>query len=138
MLEEAGLEKTIAWYLPVLQRQTGVSISYAKTGVAFGVESGASVHIYRILQEALNNVVRHSGAGEAWVRLRFLPGSLQLEVEDHGKGFAPRPGQHGIGLVAMRERAALLGGTLAIESIAAGGTLVKLDVPQTLQEPNVR
>ena len=130
MLEEAGLEKTIEWYLPVLQRQSGIVISYTKTGTGFGVESAAGVHVYRILQEALNNVVRHSGAREAWVRLRVLPEHLQLEVEDHGKGFAPQPGQHGIGLVAMRERAGLLGGTLAINNIEEGGTLVRLDVPR--------
>ncbi len=130
MLEEAGLEKTIEWYLPVLQRQTGISISYSKTGEIFAIDSSANVHIYRILQEALNNVVRHSGAREAWVRLRFLPERLQLEVEDHGKGFAPQAGQHGIGLVAMRERTGLLGGTLTIENLAGGGTLARLDVPQ--------
>jgi signal transduction histidine kinase len=136
MLEEAGLEKTIEWYLPVLQRQTGISISYSKTGEGFAIDSSASVHIYRILQEALNNVVRHSGAREAWVRLRFLPERLHLEVEDHGKGFAPQAGQHGIGLVAMRERTGLLGGTLAIENLAGGGTLARLDVPQPQQERN--
>src|SRR5882672_3512198 len=65
MLEEAGLEKTIEWYLPVLQRQTGISVSYVKTGPGFAVESSAGVHVYRILQEALNNVVRHSGARAA-------------------------------------------------------------------------
>jgi len=53
-----------------------------------------------------------------------------LEVEDHGKGFAPQAGQHGIGLVAMRERAGLLGGTLTIENLVGGGTLARLDVPQ--------
>jgi signal transduction histidine kinase len=134
MLEEAGLEKTIEWYLPVLQRQTGISISYSKTGEVFAMDSSASVHIYRILQEALNNVVRHSGAREAWVRLHFLPERLQLEVEDHGKGFAPQAGQHGIGLVAMRERTGLLGGTLTIENLAGGGTLARLDVPRQQQE----
>jgi len=137
MLEEAGLEKTIEWYLPVLQRQTGISVSYVKTGPGFAVESSAGVHVYRILQEALNNVVRHSGAREAWVRLRFLPEKLQLEVEDHGKGFAPGLGQHGIGLVAMRERAGLLGGTLVVDRIDGGGTLVRLDVPQIQQERHV-
>lgn len=138
MLEEAGLEKTIEWYLPVLQRQAGIVISYEKAGAPWSVESGASVHIYRILQEALNNVVRHSGAREAWVRLNFLAGTLQLEVEDHGGGFAPQPSQHGIGLVAMRERAGLLGGTLVIENVQGGGTLVRLSVPQAKKEPNAR
>lgn len=137
MLDEAGLEKTIEWYLPVVERQTGVAIAYEKTGTPFAVEGDAGVHAYRVLQEALNNVVRHSGARQAWVRMRYLPAILRLEVEDHGKGFAPKPGQHGIGLVAMRERAGLLGGTLAIENVTGGGTLVRLLVPRTQQERNV-
>ncbi len=142
MLDEAGLESTIEWYLPVMERQTGIVIAYAKTGSPFPVEGSAGVHAYRILQEALNNVVRHSGAREAWVRLRFLPDALELEVEDHGKGFVRQPGQRGIGLVAMRERAELLGGNLVIHEAEGGGTLVQLHVPRTQesrvkQEPHV-
>lgn len=137
MLDEAGLVSTIEWYLPVVEHQTGIVISYEKTGAPFPVESSAGVHAYRILQEALNNVVRHSGVREAWVRLRFLRDALELEVEDHGKGFVRQPGQHGIGLVAMRERAGLMGGSLAIQSVEGGGTLVRLIVPQKQQEPHV-
>ena len=57
----------------------------------FAVDTGAGVHLYRIVQEALNNVSRHAAVTEAWVRLKFLPGSLELEVEDHGKGFVSGP-----------------------------------------------
>lgn len=130
MLEEAGLEHTIEWYLPVLERQTGIGISYEKSGAPFAVNGSGAVHVYRVLQEALNNVVRHSGAKQAWVRLRFASQELQLEVEDHGSGFpAVRPRQ-GIGLVAMRERAGLLGGQIAFDRPADGGTLVKLTIPR--------
>ncbi len=73
MLDEAGLENTLDWYIPVVERQTGINISYEKSGTAFPVEGSAAVHIYRVVQEALNNVTRHSGAKQAWVRLRFLP-----------------------------------------------------------------
>ena len=62
MLEEAGLEHTIEWYLPVVERQTGIGISYEKSGTPFSVGGDSAVHIYRVLQEALNNVTRHSGA----------------------------------------------------------------------------
>jgi signal transduction histidine kinase len=97
------------------------------------------VQIYRVLQEALNNVSRHSGAKEAWVRLRFQPAQLELEVEDHGRGLVLDNGKTGIGLVAMRERAELLGGSLKVSSLnaAAGnatGTLVKLRIPRTRVE----
>jgi signal transduction histidine kinase len=77
----------------------------------------------------LNNVTRHSGTRQAWVRLRFLPKSLELEVEDHGSGFSAQGSKSGIGLVAMRERAELLGGRLEFLRPAQGGTLVRLRVP---------
>lgn len=130
MLDEAGLEQTIEWYLPVVERQTGIGICYEKSGTPFAVNGNAAVHIYRVLQEALNNVARHSGAKEAWVRLRFAPDHLQLEIEDRGSGFlATRPRQ-GIGLVAMRERAELLGGSIVFECPAEGGTVVRMTIPR--------
>lgn len=136
MLEEAGLEQTIEWYLPVVERQTGISISYEKSGTPFSVNGSAAVHVYRVLQEALNNVARHSGAKQAWVRLRFMPQFLELEVEDHGSGFSTNNRRQGIGLVAMRERAELLGGTIAIERPAQGGTMVRIKVPREQLESN--
>jgi signal transduction histidine kinase len=130
MLDEAGLEATLDWYIPTVERQTGIAISYEKKGAPFSVEGSAAVQIYRILQEALNNVARHSGAKQAWVRLRFLPMALQLEVEDHGAGFTERRAKQGIGLVAMRERAELLGGKVLFSIPASGGTLVSLIAPR--------
>jgi signal transduction histidine kinase len=130
MLDEAGLESTLDWYIPTVERQTGIAISYEKLGAPFTVEGSASVQLYRILQEALNNVARHSGATQAWVRLRFLPSMLELEVEDHGAGFNGRPAKHGIGLVAMRERSELMGGRIVFSSPAGGGTVLHLSVPR--------
>jgi signal transduction histidine kinase len=130
LLEEAGLESTLDWYVPTVERQAGLTLHYEKTGQSFPVETGAGVHIYRVLQEALNNVSRHSGAREAWVRLKFLPDSLELEVEDHGSGFVVEKIQRGIGLVAMRERAELIGGVLTISPRAQAGTMVRLHVPR--------
>ena len=130
MLDEAGLESTLDWYIPTIERQTGIAISYEKQGVAFAVDGGAGVHVYRVLQEALNNVARHSGARQAWVRLRFLADTLELEVEDHGVGFHERPNKRGIGLVAMRERSELMGGQIIFSRPPGGGTLVHLDVPR--------
>ena len=129
MLDETGLESTVDWYIPTVERQTGVNISYEKSGTPFAVDGNIGVHIYRILQEALNNVTRHSGARQAWVRLRFLPKALELEVEDHGSGFNAQGSKSGIGLVAMRERAELLRGRLEFLKPAEGGTLVRLKVP---------
>jgi signal transduction histidine kinase len=130
MLDEAGLETTLDWYIPNVERQTGIAISYEKLGVRFELDGSAAVQIYRVLQEALNNVARHSGANQVWVRLRFLPATLELEVEDHGSGFTARPATHGIGLVAMRERSELMGGRIVFTTPATGGTLLHLTVPR--------
>ena len=130
LLEEAGLESTLDWYIPTVGRQAGIELHYEKSGKPFPLESSAGVHIYRVLQEALNNVSRHSGARDAWIRLKYQADSLELEVEDHGTGFVAEKMQRGIGLVAMRERAELIGGTLAITPRAQGGTSVCLQIPR--------
>jgi signal transduction histidine kinase len=139
LLDEAGLESTLDWYIPTVERQSGLALHYEKSGEPFAVETGAGVQIYRVLQEALNNVSRHSGAKEAWIRLRFQPSELELEVEDHGKGLAPVEGQTGIGLVAMRERAEILGGAVTVSALGVApangtGTLVKLRIPRAKVE----
>ncbi|HZC22276.1 MAG TPA: ATP-binding protein [Candidatus Binatia bacterium] len=138
MLDEAGLESTLDWYIPTVERQTGIAISYEKQGQPFEVDSAAGVHIYRVLQEALNNVIRHSGAKQASVRLKFLEQTLDLEVEDRGAGFLERPSRRGIGLVAMRERAELMNGQIVFSRPAEGGTKVRLTVPREKAEAHAK
>jgi len=130
MLEESGLENTLDWYLPAMERQSGIQISYEKSGDAFAVNGNGAIHVYRVLQEALNNVSRHAGVKQAWVRLRFSPQSLNLEVEDHGSGITTTTTKKGIGMVAMRERAELLGGTIEVGRPSQGGTIIRLAVPK--------
>ena len=134
MLDESGLESTLDWYLPVVERQAGIHISYKKSGTVFPVDGDAAIHVYRVLQEALNNVTRHSGAKEAWVRLRFLPQTLELQVEDHGSGFTAPAAQTGnwTGCDAGARRA--FGWFTRIWQPAEGGTLIRLTVPEKIWE----
>lgn len=134
MLDEVGLGPTLDWYIPTVERQSGIAITYEKKGEAFEVEGSAAVQIYRVLQEALNNVARHSGAKRAWVRLHFMPTRIEVEIEDHGIGFDPALAKRGIGLVAMRERAELVGGSIAFFTPQGGGTTVRLSVPRGQSE----
>lgn len=107
-----------------------------KGGLSPALESAC----YRVIQEALTNVARHAQATEVRVRLVLEPHEIHLEVEDNGRGFdpaAPRvagaPG--GRGLVGMRERVELLGGTIRIDTRPGAGTRVRVDLPQvTLSE----
>jgi signal transduction histidine kinase len=134
ILDDGGLEKAIDWYLPVFEKQTGIKVRYEKKGEGPAIGDRVAIHVYRVLQEALNNLARHSGSPLAVVRLEFPPGRLSLEVEDRGAGMPQSPnggGRKGIGMTAMRERAELLQGTFEVRRPGEGGTLVRLDVPLT-------
>jgi signal transduction histidine kinase len=132
ILDDGGLEQALTWYLPVFQKQTGIRVQYQKTGASHAVPDGVAIHVYRVVQEALNNLAKHSKSEHAWVRLSLSPQHLHLEVEDHGIGL-PNDQRNsirrGIGMVAMRERAELLRGKIEFLRPAEGGTLVRLDVP---------
>jgi signal transduction histidine kinase len=129
ILEELGLASTVDWYLTTVERQLGLRVTYEKPATAVPVRPDAAIQAYRVLQEALSNVARHAGTGEAIVRLAFKNGAVHLEVEDRGPGLPAEPGSRGLGLVAMRERAELVGGTVTWSRPANGGTLVSLVVP---------
>ncbi|HEX4602603.1 MAG TPA: sensor histidine kinase [Candidatus Angelobacter sp.] len=130
ILEEEGLESALDWYLPNVERQTAISIAYEKSGVGFVLESSAAVHIYRVLQEALNNAIRHSRTPEVCVRLHYLSNALVLEVEDHGTGLCLQQGAPGIGLVGMHERAEILDAKIDFMPAIPVGTLMRLTVPR--------
>jgi signal transduction histidine kinase len=129
ILEQAGLESTIDWYLSTVERQLGISVSYERDGPVILIDSTTSIHVYRVMQEALNNVARHSGAKEAWVKLRSKDRVIEMDVEDHGRGLDATARHRGLGVIAMRERAEMLGGTIEFLRPPEGGTLVRLKVP---------
>jgi signal transduction histidine kinase len=134
ILDDGGLEKAIDWYLPTFEKQTGIAVKYEKSGASSAVPDRIAINIYRVLQEALNNAARHSHSPTVWVRVRFSPQRFHLEVEDHGAGLpaeADPSMRRGTGLVAMRERAELLRGTIEFLRPGEKGTLVRLDVPLT-------
>jgi signal transduction histidine kinase len=131
ILEELGLESTIQWYLSTAGKQLGLEVTYEHVGKAAAIDQTTRIHVYRVLQEALSNVARHSGSKRAWVRLRCDADGLELEVEDHGKGLDPGTTPRGLGLVAMRERVELLKGSLEFLTPPDRGTLVRVRVPLT-------
>jgi signal transduction histidine kinase len=129
ILEELGLDAAIDWYVSTVERQLGVSVDYSRDGTAAAVDAAVGIQVYRVLQEALSNVARHAGTGQAAVRLEVGTERLLLVVEDRGKGVDRQQTARGLGLVNMRERAALVGGSLAVEPRPGGGTTVRLTVP---------
>jgi signal transduction histidine kinase len=88
---------------------------------------GVDLAAYRIVQEALTNVVRHAGPATARVAVRYAPGQVAVEVLDDGRG--GDPGGQGHGIPGMRERAALYGGTLEAGPLPGGGFRVAVTLP---------
>ena len=120
ILDDHGLEKAIEWHASRYEKQTNITVHYKKTGSLGKVADTTAVHVFRIVQEALNNVARHAGVHEALLRAAYSNGSMRLEVEDHGVGFSPLDVKHGLGLVAMRERAELVGGFDRVRAACRG------------------
>jgi signal transduction histidine kinase len=136
MLEEIGFESAVSQYLPGFQRQTGIPVRYEQDGSAKELDRSIAIHLYRVMQEALNNIARHSKATQAALRLHFLPEAVVLEVEDDGVGFQGRK-PSGMGLVSMKERAELMNGDIEFLPGTGGGALVRLTVPAIRKEAHV-
>lgn len=128
VLEDAGFEGAIDVYLPIFEKQTGIAVQYEKSGASRELDRAVATHLYRVMQEALNNVVRHSKSPSAQVRLNYTADSVVLEIEDRGIGLG-KGGGRGMGLVSMRERAELVNGRVEFLDAEGGGTLIRLTVP---------
>lgn len=133
VLEEAGLESALEGYLATFEHRTGIAVRYVKSGGPSAMPREADIHVYRVVQEALNNVARHSASKRAEVRLTFEPRAVRVEIEDEGIGFSGK-GRDGLGLVSMRERADIVGGTIEFVDGARGGALVRLTIPVFAEE----
>ena len=131
ILEESGLDSALEWYLPTFQSQTGIAIQYERTGTGSDLDPQTATHVYRVLQETLNNVTRHSRSPDAKVRLDISKHRVLLEVEDNGIGFGHAESGRGMGMAGMRERAELMGGSIEFLNRNGGGALVRLTIPIT-------
>ncbi|WP_338932680.1 sensor histidine kinase [Streptomyces netropsis] len=109
----------------------GLRVEIETEGARTELPPGADLAAFRIVQEALTNVVRHSGSRVARVRLRYVPDALELRVDDDGPATADSLTSGGNGLVGMRERAAALGGTVEAGPRPDGGFRVQVRLPRT-------
>lgn len=136
-LNNIGLVSTIDSYCLHLRRYSDFDVVFKVEGEDKGLTSIVRVTLYRIIQEACNNAVRHSGAKRIYIRLAFLEHSIELDVEDNGVGFdiskvedrGKEDFLHGFGLSTMRERARLLSGSFSIDTKPGAGTKIHVYVP---------
>jgi signal transduction histidine kinase len=132
MLDDFGLPTTLTVYLLNFAQRTGIRAQLAET-IDERLVPQIEVCVYRIVQEALNNVAQHSGATACTVSLSGGDGMLRLVIEDNGRGLGTPamagPVRRGLGLIGMRERAQALGGTFAIGDRAGGGARIEVTLP---------
>ncbi|MFE4335429.1 sensor histidine kinase [Streptomyces sp. NPDC056831] len=124
--------------LPELVEQAagaGLTVTVETDGVRGAVPPGADLAAFRIVQEALTNVVRHSGSRTAHVRIGYEPGHILLRIDDEGPATGNDAGGSGNGLAGMRERAAALGGTIEAGPRAGGGFRVRAELPLPSDSP---
>ena len=133
MLDDLGLSDAAGWLAQDFAKRSGIvcETRIAPSESLEEISKNVSTAVYRALQESLTNIARHAGAKKAWIVLEVRDGTLQLEVEDDGRGIAPGDlaKSRSLGLKGMRERFAYLGGALEIAAAARGGTRVRVRVP---------
>ncbi|ROO89626.1 signal transduction histidine kinase [Actinocorallia herbida] len=110
-------------------RRAGLAVDISTEGEPRQLPSAVNVSGYRIVQEALTNVRKHSRAAEAKVRLRYAPNALRITVEDDGPGDEPPGDGVGRGLLGMRERTAAVGGSITVGPVGGGGFKVDAELP---------
>ena len=123
LLDEVGLSSALQWYVDGFGKRSGIATTLELDSNLGRLDSDSEIAIFRIVQECLTNVHRHSGSRKAVVRLNRSAGQVRLEVQDQGKGIPPEKqmsvlgfGRVGVGLRGMRERVRELGGKLEVRS----------------------
>ncbi|MEW6291588.1 MAG: PAS domain-containing protein, partial [Thermodesulfobacteriota bacterium] len=131
VLDDYGLDATMRWYGGLFSQRTGIKVGvFAQDLPRFSM--AIELALFRVVQEALTNVAKHSGAREVEIHCLVDEGILQLEITDNGKGIAVQEnnedGGPGMGLISMRERMRAFGGSLRVESFPGGGVSVVAEV----------
>ncbi len=134
LLDDLGLGPALQWLAEDVSRRCGIRCALVEDALPEDLPDAHKTCVYRVVQEALHNCEKHSGASQARVVLRQTEGLLAVEVEDDGCGIEAgaqgrRTGRGGLGILGMRERAAMLGGSFVLDSTPGKGTRVRVSLP---------
>lgn len=140
ILDDLGLAPAIRWYAQTNLKERGVQVEM-KGGIgAMRLPSHLETMLFRILQEAVSNILRHANASKVIINLRPKDEQVVLEIQDNGRGFDVQKAtgealtRKQFGLLGMQERVSLVNGTLKVDSIPGEGTTLRVDVPLRIEE----
>ena len=128
MLDDLGLIPALEWQAREVSRRTGIKVEVHADNVPDSLPDDVRTCIYRVVQEALHNVSRHSGAKAVVITVRNVDGSLSLSVADDGRGFDPER-TRGMGMLGIEERIRQLGGQFEVQSAPGKGTTLRSTLP---------
>jgi signal transduction histidine kinase len=129
-LDHLGLSVALKSYCEDFGRQNSIAVRYAERNLPRSIPPRLGLTVYRVLQEALRNVAKHSGAGRAAVSVAGKNDAIVLTVKDSGRGFDPsRSKRRGLGLISMEERVREAGGSFTVKSTPGKGVLIDVRVP---------
>jgi signal transduction histidine kinase len=130
LLEEMGLGRTLRGYVDGFSRRSGIAVTMTAPGDLEQLGFDVELAVFRIVQEALSNIHRHSHSSTAHILLVRQDAALGLEISDQGRGIPPGKDMAGVGIAAMRERVRLLRGSLDIKTGSTGTTItISLPLP---------
>jgi len=136
MLDHLGLIPTLEWYVRELAQRAPLDIKFEAVGFKRRLDPRVEIVLYRIMQEALNNVVKHAQEDQVSIRLTYSHPTAIMVISDNGKGFDPSDlhpdmeRRQGIGLISMRERVASVGGSIDIRSAPGKGCTIRVALPE--------
>jgi signal transduction histidine kinase len=130
MLDDLGLVPALQWQAREASKRSGLWVKVAAEEVSDELTEDHKTCIYRIVQEALHNIVQHANARNVRITVTQEPDRLLLSIQDDGRGFNP-PQERGMGLIGMEERVSALGGRLVVESASGEGTVLRVVLPLT-------
>ena len=129
-LDDFGLVPAIERLLDTVGEQSGLTVDLQSEFGDLRLPTETETTLYRIVQEALTNVLKHAAAERVTVLLSHGDAGVRLVIQDDGRGFDPSKARDGgVGLLGMRERVSLVGGRLTVESTEGAGTMLTVEVP---------
>lgn len=135
LIESHGLIHAIEYEVEILQKTGQFQVEFQVTGSPVFMDSAKELVVFRIIQESCNNALKHSGANNIYIHLCYHDQEMEIQIRDDGKGFDPEElkkrasNKPFSGLKNIKNRAALLGAEVKIESVSDAGTCVKLNIP---------
>ena len=131
ILDELGLIEAIRWHVQEFEKRYAMKCSVKLPTNSLSIDNKSSIALFRIVQEALNNVAKHSEASHVFIQMKIENDSLYLEIKDDGKGLEPESvkSSGSLGIIGLRERVRLLSGKFDIHGQPGKGTMVSVTIP---------